>query len=79
MRRASSKKKPTDTRQFDLFAMSVPRPTADEGADTMGPLSKDPSKPAYEAEVLDVLVGLLNRQWAGHLSSSGPPRGRPAR
>lgn len=74
MRRASQKTKSTDTRQFDLFAGAVSRPPTMDGVVTVRPKSEAPAELPYEAEVLDVLVGFLNRQWAGHLSSSAPTR-----
>lgn len=79
MRRASQKTKSADTRQFDLFAGAVSRPATVDGVVTVRPASEAPDELPYEAKVLDVLVGFLNRQWAGHLSSSGPTRNRPAR
>jgi hypothetical protein len=79
MQRTSRKSKPADTRQFDLFAGAVSRPATMDGVVTVRPASEAPAELPYEAEVLDVLVGFLNRQWAGHLSSSAPTRSRPFR
>jgi len=79
MRRASQKKKPIDARQFDLFVSVASLPEIQDGHDTPHPLSEGRARTPYEAEVLDVLVGWLNRQWADHLSANTPSRSRPAR
>jgi len=79
MRRASRKTKSADTRQFDLFAGAVSRPTPSDGAVAVRPVSEAPAQLSYEAEVLDVLAGFLSRQWSGHMSSGAPTRSRPFR
>jgi hypothetical protein len=79
MQRASRKSKSIDTRQFDLFAGDVAPPAAPNGAAAVRPATEAAVKPSYEAEVLDRLVALLNRQWSEHLSSNTAIRNRSFR
>jgi len=72
MRRASRKIRSADTRQFDLFA--VPRVLSSDPPSFHPQLPDEGHTSAYEAEVLDMMVSLLTRQWTCHLGSSDRAR-----